>query len=122
LGYQLWKLNSEHSHRKKYNRDLYNVENTLKRSQQLSFYIHSPALGVRKAPFLCQYWQYPRKYSKELDRAIGQAISRWLPTTAARVLLKVRPCGICEGQSDIGTGFLPSASGSFQILIPPTTP
>jgi hypothetical protein len=34
---------------------------------------------------------------------IVQAISRWVPTAATRVRAKVRSCGICSGQSGIGT-------------------
>jgi hypothetical protein len=50
-------------------------------------------------------------------RAIAQAVSRWLPTVAARVRAQVRLCGICGGQSGAGAGFLPVFRFS---LIPPT--
>jgi hypothetical protein len=33
---------------------------------------------------------------------MAQAVSRWLPTAAARVQARARSCGICDGQS--GTG------------------
>jgi hypothetical protein len=39
------------------------------------------------------------------DRAIAQAVSHQLPTTAARVWSQVRSCGICAGQSDTGAVF-----------------
>jgi hypothetical protein len=39
-------------------------------------------------------------------RAIAQAVSRRLPTAAARVRDQVRLCGICGGQSGTGAGFL----------------
>jgi hypothetical protein len=39
------------------------------------------------------------KPSSGSDRAIAQAVSRWLPTTAARVRARVCSCGICGGQS-----------------------
>jgi hypothetical protein len=45
-------------------------------------------------------------------RAIAQAVSRWLPTAAARVRTWVRSCGICGGQSGAGTVFLKSTSVS----------
>jgi hypothetical protein len=39
-------------------------------------------------------------------RAIAQAVSRWLPTAAARVRAWVWSSGICGGQSGAGAGFL----------------
>jgi hypothetical protein len=39
-------------------------------------------------------------------RAIAQAVSRRLPTAAARVRAQVRSCGICGGQSSTRVGFL----------------
>jgi hypothetical protein len=41
----------------------------------------------------------------ELGRAVDQAVSRWLPTAAARVRIRVT-CGVCGGQSGIGAGVL----------------
>jgi hypothetical protein len=38
-------------------------------------------------------------------RAVAQAVSRWLPTTVARVRVRAT-CGICGEQSGIGAGFL----------------
>jgi hypothetical protein len=38
--------------------------------------------------------------------AIAQAVSRWLPTVAARIRNRVWPCGIYGGQSGAGAGFL----------------
>jgi hypothetical protein len=38
-------------------------------------------------------------------RASAQEVSRWLPTAAARVLVRAA-CGVCGGQSGIGAGFL----------------
>jgi hypothetical protein len=37
---------------------------------------------------------------------IGQAVSRRLPTAAARVLAQIKLCGIYCGQSGTGAGFL----------------
>jgi hypothetical protein len=39
-------------------------------------------------------------------RAIAEAVSRWLPTAAARIQSRVWSNGICSGQSDAGVGFL----------------
>jgi hypothetical protein len=38
--------------------------------------------------------------------AIAQAVSRWLPTTEARVRALFGSCGICGGQSATGARFL----------------
>jgi hypothetical protein len=57
-----------------------------------------------------------------LSRAIAQAVSLRLPTTAARVRAQVRSCGVCGGQSGIGTGFLRVLRFPLPIPIPPTAP
>jgi hypothetical protein len=41
-----------------------------------------------------------------MGRAIAQAVSRSLPTAAARVRARVRSCGIYGGQSGTRAGFL----------------
>jgi hypothetical protein len=43
--------------------------------------------------------------TKILGRAVAQAVSRWLPTAAARVLVRAA-CGVCGGQRGTGAGFL----------------
>jgi hypothetical protein len=53
-------------------------------------------------------------------RAIAQAVSRWLPTAAARVNSQVRSCGICGGGSDAGADFLRVFCFPLPILILPT--
>jgi hypothetical protein len=40
------------------------------------------------------------------DRAIAQAVIRWLPNTAAGVRPQVKSCGICDGQNGVRAGFL----------------
>jgi hypothetical protein len=55
-------------------------------------------------------------------RAKTQAVSRWLPTVAARVRARVSPCGICGGQSGAGAGFLRVLRFPLSIFIPPIAP
>jgi hypothetical protein len=55
-------------------------------------------------------------------RAIAQAVSRWLPTAAARVRSQVRSCRICGGQSGTEASFLRVLRFPLPILIPPTAP
>jgi hypothetical protein len=55
-------------------------------------------------------------------RAIAQAVSRWLPTAAARVRARVWSCGICGGQSGAGAGFLRVLRFPLPIFIPPISP
>jgi hypothetical protein len=40
-----------------------------------------------------------------LDRAVAQAVSSWLPRAAAQVRVRAT-CGVCDGQSSVGAGFL----------------
>jgi hypothetical protein len=54
-----------------------------------------------------------------IGHAIAQAVTRWLPTAAARVRAQVRSCGICGGLSGIGAGFLRVLQFPLPILIPP---
>jgi hypothetical protein len=58
----------------------------------------------------------------QAGRAIAQAVSRRLPTAAARVRFQVRSCGICDEQSGTGAGFLRVLRFPLPILISPTTP
>jgi hypothetical protein len=55
-------------------------------------------------------------------RAIAQAVSRWLPTAAARVRALVSPCGICGGQRGAGAGFLRILRFPLPIFIPLIAP
>jgi hypothetical protein len=41
-----------------------------------------------------------------IGRAIAEAVSRWLPTAAARVQSRVWSSEICGGQSGAGAGFV----------------
>jgi hypothetical protein len=51
---------------------------------------------------------------KERGRAVAQAVSRWLPTSAARVRVRAA-CEICGGQSGTEAGF-PYQSSFHQFL------
>jgi hypothetical protein len=55
-------------------------------------------------------------------RAIVQAVSRWLPTAAARVRARVWSCGICGGQSSAGAGFLRVLRFPLPLFIPSIAP
>jgi hypothetical protein len=55
-------------------------------------------------------------------RALDQAVSRRLPTAAARIRAHVRSCGICDGQSGTGAGLLRALRFPLPILIPTTGP
>jgi hypothetical protein len=52
----------------------------------------------------------PNLRQKPKDRAMAQAVSRRPLIMEVRVHARVSTCGICGGQSDIGTGFSPSYS------------
>jgi hypothetical protein len=57
-----------------------------------------------------------------IGHAIAQAVSRWLPTSAARVRSRVCSSGICGGQSGAGAGFLLVLRFPLPIFIPPIAP
>jgi hypothetical protein len=50
------------------------------------------------------------------------AVSRWLPTAAARVRSRVWSSGFCGGQSGAGAGFLLVRRFPLPIFIPPNAP
>jgi hypothetical protein len=68
---------------------------------------------------ITQIWFFLITYH---GRNIAQAVSRRLPTAAARVRSQVRWCGICGGQSETGEGFLRALRFPLLILIPPNAP
>jgi hypothetical protein len=57
-----------------------------------------------------------------MGRAIAQAASRWLPTATAGVRARVSSCGIFDGQSGTGAGFLRVLQFPLPIHIPPIAP
>jgi hypothetical protein len=66
--------------------------------------------------------KWPRNKSLVLGRAIAQAVSRWLTTTAARVRARVWSCGIFGGQSGARAFFLRVLRFPLPIFVPPITP
>jgi hypothetical protein len=54
--------------------------------------------------------------------AIAQAVSRWLPTAAARFRAQVKSFRISSGQSGIGAGFLRVLRFPLPIYIPSASP
>jgi hypothetical protein len=75
---------------------------------------------------LSNHWQGERseiKYVRQTyrgGRAVVQAVSRWLPTVAARVRIHA-VCGVCGGQSGTGADFLRVLRLPLPI-IPPISP
>jgi hypothetical protein len=61
-------------------------------------------------------------YMAKIGHAIAQAVSRWLPTAAARVRVRVWSCEICGGQSGAGAGFLQLLRFPLAIFMPPIAP
>jgi hypothetical protein len=59
---------------------------------------------------------------RSIGRAIAEAVSRWLPTAAARVQSQVWSSGICGGQSGAGAGFLRVLRFPLPIFITPIAP
>jgi hypothetical protein len=53
-----------------------------------------------------------------IGRAVTQAVSHWLPTASARVRVRAA-CGVCDGQSGTGAGFLRVSRFLLPIVIPP---
>jgi hypothetical protein len=60
--------------------------------------------------------------TERCGRAVAQAVSRWLPTAAARVRARVWSSGICGGQSGAGAGFLRVFRVPLPTFIPPISP
>jgi hypothetical protein len=54
--------------------------------------------------------------------AIAQAVSRWLPTAAARVRVRYWSSGICGGQIGAEAGFLGELRFPLPVLIAQNSP
>jgi hypothetical protein len=80
-----------------------------------------PSYGQFPAPHPLPLSRCHRANSDVNGRAIAQAVSRRLPTAAARVRAQARSCGICGGQSGTGAGlseyFGFPCQFSFQTLL-----
>jgi hypothetical protein len=65
-------------------------------------------IAVRRSKFTfqCLVLNKSARKIQRRSRAIAQAVSRWLPTAAARVRARVWSCGICGGQRGAGARFL----------------
>jgi hypothetical protein len=72
----------------------------------VAFAIYSSTVWERVGIGLHLSRKYLHYLGYEKGRAIAQAVSRWLPTAAARVRSRVWSSGICDGQSGAGAGFL----------------
>jgi hypothetical protein len=77
-----------------------------------------PQISCFQNPILMNVKQVNACYG----RAIAQAVSRWLPTAAARVQTRVYSCGISGGQCGAGAGFLRVLRFPPPIFIPPILP
>jgi hypothetical protein len=68
----------------------------------------------------CSYLRHDQKYIRfySQGRAITQAVSRWLPTAAARVRSRVSSSEICGGHSGAGASFLRVFRFPLPIFIP----
>jgi hypothetical protein len=65
---------------------------------------------------------YRRRVRHGEGRAIAQAVTRWLPTAAARVHTRVWSSGICGEQSGAGVGLLRVLRFPLPIFILPNSP
>jgi hypothetical protein len=67
-------------------------------------------------------WQISASINVFEGRFVAQAVSRWLPTAAARVRARVWSSGICGGRSGAGAGFLRVLQFPLPNFIPPNSP
>jgi hypothetical protein len=67
-------------------------------------------------------YQNTKLHESIQGRAIAQAVSRRLPTTAVRARSQVMSCGNCGGQSGSVAGFLRVHRPPLLIIVAPTAP
>jgi hypothetical protein len=79
------------------------------------------ALSRREAEQNCRK-HLPVLVTTAKGRAIAQAVSRWVPTAAARFPAQVWPSGICDGQSGAEAGFLRVHRFPLLMFILPNSP
>jgi hypothetical protein len=65
--------------------------------------------------------KYKTVITSEKGRTVAQAVSRWLPTVAARIIVLIA-CGICGGQGGTGASFLRVLQFPLPIIIPSISP
>jgi hypothetical protein len=58
----------------------------------------------------------------QASRSIAQAVSRWLPTAAARVPARVWSSGICGEKSGAGAGFPRILRLTLPVFLTPNSP
>jgi hypothetical protein len=80
------------------------------------------ALSCRIPTFRRSMWRQPFPSRSALSFGVGQAVSRWLPTTAAQIQAQGLSCGIYGGRSGTGAGFLRILRLPLTMLIPPIAP
>jgi hypothetical protein len=69
------------------------------------FLVRHTCFSIIAVILLFKEFFYLRRDSVHVGRAVAQAVSRWLPTAAARVHVRAA-LGVCGGQSGFGAGFL----------------
>jgi hypothetical protein len=78
------------------------------------------ALLITSVPLRPKY--FPRNLFSNICNLCFAQVSRWLPTSAARVRARVGSFGICAGQSSAGAGFLRVLRFPLPIFIPQISP
>jgi hypothetical protein len=71
---------------------------------------------------VCALFCRTRAFTLEADINSASAVSRWLPTAAARVRAQVWSSGISGGQSGAAAGYLRVLRFPLPIFIPPKSP